>query len=41
MAGLGAAILFVGAYLMYAAYEAIHNRSAAAPLSKASSALKG
>lgn len=41
MAAVGAAMLFVGVYLMYSAYEAIHNHAKAQPLTKATTALKG
>lgn len=39
MTGVGAALLFVGAYLMYAAYEAIHTQRQAQPVVSAKAAL--
>jgi threonine/homoserine/homoserine lactone efflux protein len=39
VAALGILTAFAGAYLMYVAYEAIHNKSAATPVTKAKTAL--
>jgi hypothetical protein len=40
MAAVGVAVMFVGFYLCYVAYEAIHNGSGtAAPVTKATTAL--
>ena len=39
MAALGILALFGGVYLMYVAYEAIHNKTSATPVKKASTAL--
>lgn len=41
MAGVGAAVMFVGVYMMYSAYKAIHTHSAATPLASATTAVKG
>ena len=39
MAGVGAAMIFVGAYMMYSAYKAIHNHTAATPVTTAKAAV--
>jgi threonine/homoserine/homoserine lactone efflux protein len=39
MATLAIIMVFGGAYLCYVSYEAIHNKSAATPLTKAKTAL--
>lgn len=39
MAALGVAMIAAGAYLCYVAYEAIHDKTTAHPLTKASSAV--
>lgn len=41
MTALGAALIFVGGYLMYSAYKAVHTHGAAAPVSAAKTALGG
>lgn len=41
MAGVGAAMIFVGAYMMYAAYKAIHTHTGATPLVAAKQAVAG
>jgi hypothetical protein len=41
VAGVGAAVLFVGVYMMYNAYKAIHTHTQATPLTAAKTALKG
>lgn len=41
MAGVGTALIFVGAYMMYVAYKAIHTHTAAAPVKSANTALRG
>ena len=38
MPALAAAMIVAGAYLMYVAYEAIHNKTAATPVTKATTA---
>ena len=40
MAGIGAATLFVGIFLMYDAYRAIHTHAQAAPITSVKAALK-
>ena len=39
MAALGILAFFGGCYLMYTAYEAIHNKSTATPVKNATAAL--
>jgi len=39
MSSIGVLLLGVGAYLMYVAYEAIHNKSTATPLKKATASI--
>ena len=39
MAAVAATMIVAGAYLMYVAYEAIHHKLAAAPITKASTAI--
>lgn len=41
MAGVGAALLFIGAYMMYAAYKAEHNKTVATPIKTAKAAASG
>ncbi len=41
MAGLGAAMIFVGAYMMYASYKAVHTHTSATPLVAAKAAVGG
>ena len=41
MAGVGAALLFIGAYMMYAAYKAEHNKVTATPVTTAKQAMAG
>ncbi len=41
MAAVGAALLFVGAYMMYAAYKAEHAKQVATPIKTAQAALAG
>ena len=41
MAGVGAALLFIGAYMMYQAYKGVHTKTAATPLTTAKAALAG
>ena len=39
MSSVGVLLLGVGCYLMYVAYEGIHNKTSAAPLTKATASI--
>ena len=41
VAGVGAAMIFLGAYMMYAAYKAVHTHTSATPLAAAKKAVSG
>lgn len=41
MAGVGAALLFIGAYMMYSAYKAEHAKTIATPVTTAKAAMSG